>query len=113
MAELQYRASDVRGVGIIAGGILGFVVGVCYVSILSKIPLSLKQQEGFKGYAVSLGMATGVICSTIVHLFLMIMHEEIMPFGMIAGLPFGVLAGSILGAISASIIKKYYPLTEG
>ncbi len=108
LAEMLYRVKDFHGIGIIAGGIVGLAVGICYTAILANTDSWLKQQKSFKGYAVSLGMAAGVICSTIVHLVLMIMHEEKKLFGMAAGLPFGIIAGAILGAICFGIVKKYY-----
>ena len=53
-------------------------------------------------------MLTGILCSTLVHIVLMIFCVESNPFGMIIGIPFGTFAGFILGAISGVIVKKFY-----
>ena len=105
LAEWFYRVRDFHGIGMMSGSILGFLVGVCYCAVLTGTCVSLKDRKAIKGYAVSLGMAAGVICSTLVHLVLMIMHEEPEPFGIYAGMPFGIFAGAVLGAICGSFVK--------
>ncbi|MBN1846152.1 MAG: hypothetical protein JW810_10750 [Sedimentisphaerales bacterium] len=108
LAETMYPTSDVHNVGIVAGGALGFLVGICYAAIL-RTSCSTIRPEGCKGYAASLGMAAGILCSTLVHLVLTIMHEEYNPNGMVGGLPFGILAGAVLGAISGVVVRDSYP----
>jgi prepilin-type processing-associated H-X9-DG protein len=106
LGQSLHRVKIFQEFGMIAGAVLGFIVGLCYVAVLTKTSYSIKQPEAFKGYAVSLGMATGAICSTIVHLLLMIINEEKIPLAMIVGLPFGIIAGAILGWISSAVIKN-------
>lgn len=105
-AEFLYPVNDVYRVGMYVGGSVGFVVGICYAMILTGIPTEFKKQRGFKGYASSLGMVAGSICSTIVHLILMIAYGETTPLGMISGLPYGIVAGAIFGRICGAILKQ-------
>ncbi len=104
--ETLYSSNDIFGVGAIAGVVGGLIVGICYFAILTKRFYSMKHRKRFMSYAVSLGMAAGMICSTILHLVLMIMAEEKMPFGLITGLSVGIIVGAIMGAISGAECEK-------
>ena len=94
--------------GDIAGIFFGLLVGLCFAAILADCPNKLKQLRTFVGFSRSVGMLTGILCSTLVHIVLMIFCVESNPFGMIIGIPFGTFAGFILGAISGVIVKKFY-----
>lgn len=96
--------------GVIAVCVLGFVIGMCYVAVLAKTSYSIKQPEKLKGYAVSLGMATGVICSMILQIVLIMIDTEKLSLTIMTGLFFGIIDGAILGAIGGRIIKKYYTI---
>jgi hypothetical protein len=72
------------------------------VGILPKI----KQKKCFNEYATAMGMLTGIICSTFVHLILMIVAAEPLPFGIMAGMGFGIFAGGLLGRISSGFISS-------
>jgi hypothetical protein len=91
--------------GMITGGICGLLVGMCYGAVLANTTSEIKTRSGFRGYAVSTGMAAGMICSTIVHLMLMILYGEKTPESIIGGMPFGVIAGNILGYFASLILS--------
>ena len=65
-------------------------------------------QTLFGWFATSVGMATGVLCSTLVHLALMIVNQIANPFGIVIGIPFGAFAGAILGFIGGMAVKTCY-----
>jgi len=56
----------------------------------------------------SVGMITGILCSTSVHIVIMLISGETNPFGIMIGIPFGILVGAGLGVISAEVIRQYY-----
>jgi len=112
LSELLYTFNKFHHTGIIAGSIFGFIVGICYAAILANTPSEIKQQKSFAGYATTMGMPAGIICSTIVHIILMIISAQPMylggpnPFGILAGMPFGILAGAIFGSISSLFFRE-------
>ena len=53
-------------------------------------------------------MMTGIICSTLVHLALIIVNEETNFFGILIGIPYGIFAGAVLGFISGWIVVRFY-----
>ncbi len=107
LSELIYTSYKLQHIGAIAGATWGIIAGICYGAILAALPFEFKQQKSFQGYAVSTGMLTGILCSTIVHILLMITRWQPMPLGIFAGIPYGVLCGAILGAISSFLFKKF------
>jgi len=107
-AQAVYEERGFADLGMTAGAILGLIFGLVYAAFLTNTPQQLKQSSRFKDYAVATGMLAGVICSTILHVLLMIMNESPRLNGITAGLPFGILAGAILGSISYKVVKKYY-----
>ncbi len=86
------------------GAILGFIVGTCYAVIIAQTSEKIKNT----GYAVATGMATGAICSTLLHIILMVIYGKPVLLYIIAGLPYGIIAGAILGTLSAGIVYTYY-----
>lgn len=104
-AELFYIFSWDGQQGAIAGGIIGVVVAVSYAAILSNRRDRFTEQCYLRGYALALGMATGIICSTLVHLALLILSDDKNISGILLGLPCGFIAGLVLGAISGNVIS--------
>jgi len=105
-SELLYAAASGTA-GALAGVFYGFLAGVCYSAYLRSSAMKIESNGDLCLYAVSLGMATGIIASTLVHLTLMLVHQDFhggLPI--IAGIPFGVVAGAILGTIAAAIIGR-------
>jgi len=106
MSEDIYVFKAFHHTGMISGGILGVLAGICYAIILVGILPKIKQKKCFNEYATAMGMLTGIICSTFVHLILMIVAAEPLPFGIMAGMGFGIFAGGLLGRISSGFISS-------
>jgi len=95
-------------VGSISGIAFGFVVGICYVLFLGKFLEKKRTRIDMDGYCTLFGVAAGVICSVLVHGFLMISYEETSFLNMAIGTGFGACAGAALGWIGSGIIKFFY-----
>ena len=106
MSEEAYLSDSCTGRN--AGGILGLLAGICFAVLLANAPDRIKNLSTFKGFSVSVGMVTGIVCSTLVHLALVIVNEETNFAGILIGIPYGVFAGAVLGFISGWIVSKYY-----
>jgi len=94
--------------GLHAGGYYGLLVGLCYAVLMVHWLKKLYPLKTIVGFASSVGMVTGIVCATLVHIVLIIVNEETNFFGIIIGIPYGIFAGAILGAISGLILKKTY-----
>jgi len=94
--------------GLYSGGFFGLLVGICFPVLLANTPDRIKTLKTFKGFAASVGMITGVICSTLVHLALIIVNKETNFAGILIGIPYGVFAGAVLGFISGFMLKRIY-----
>lgn len=91
-----------------AGAFFGLLVGLCFAAIMTG---TLERTRGSKSFVLlctATGMLTGVVCSTLVHLGLMIFYEETNAFGVAIGIPFGICAGAVLGCISGFTVKMFY-----
>jgi prepilin-type processing-associated H-X9-DG protein len=106
MSEAAYISIGTTGRN--AGGVFGLLVGICFAVLLANTPNRIKSLKTFKGFSTSIGMVTGIICSTLVHLALIIVNEETNFFGILIGIPYGVFAGAVLGFISGFLVKKFY-----
>jgi hypothetical protein len=112
LSEFLYAFNKFHHIGIIAGSIFGFIVGICYAAILTNTPIEIKQQKSFAGYSTAIGMLVGIIFSTIIQIILMIISARsiyfggLNPFGILAGMPFGILAGAILGSVSSKYFRE-------
>ncbi len=56
-------------------------------------------------YAVILGAAAGVLCSSVTHAILMIHYEEPSPLPLLGGAGFGIYAGCLLGLLGGALVK--------
>jgi prepilin-type processing-associated H-X9-DG protein len=106
MSEQAYLSESFTGRN--AGGIFGLLTGVCFAVLLANAPDRIKNLRTFKGFSASVGMATGIICSTLVHLALIIVNEETNFAGILIGIPYGVFAGAVLGFVSGFLVETLY-----
>lgn len=98
----------IRTHGSFAGLFFGLFIGICFAAILSGTLNKTKHIKAFVLLALSTGTLTGVICSTLVHLALMIIYRTANPFGIFIGIPYGIFAGALLGLVSGIILKQFY-----
>ena len=106
MSEEAYISIGTTGRN--AGGVFGLLVGICFAILLANTPDRIKSLRTFKGFSTSVGMMTGIICSTLVHLALIIVSKETNFAGILIGLPYGIFAGAVLGFISGFLVKTFY-----
>lgn len=102
VAKYLYYTDNLHGG--IWGGFFGLLAGVCFVAVLAGFQRR-KQLKNFISFSTDAGMLTGIICSSMVHLMLMIESKDFELGGLLLGVPFGVVAGAILGIITAKILK--------
>lgn len=94
--------------GLIAGGIFGLLAGVCFAVLMTAALEKLRRLKSVSGFSTAAGMATGIVCSTLVHLALMAVNRETNGFGILIGVPFGIMAGALLGAVSGAVLRYFY-----
>jgi prepilin-type processing-associated H-X9-DG protein len=109
--ESLYRPEYFKGIGTYGGAALGFLAGLCYVGILTKLQLRFKIRTSVNQLALSLGIASGLLCSALLHLALAIAHHNY--FIIMLGIPFGILGGAVLGSISGWILTRRLRLAAG
>ena len=109
LGEMLYQSSYMQGIGAGGSGVLGYVAGLCYVGILMKFQERLVNKESVGQFAVAVGMAFGVFCSTLLHLGLQLIYQDSQSWKfMVMGLPFGIIGGGILGLISGRVVWRFY-----
>lgn len=95
------------------GAGLGMWIGLCYTGLLMNLQSRL-HSDNILRLAIALGMAAGLLCSTLLHLGLILYCRQ--PYGfvfMAAGMPFGIICGVIVGAVSGAFIRKFYTQSQG
>ncbi|OHB56702.1 MAG: hypothetical protein A2Y07_03550 [Planctomycetes bacterium GWF2_50_10] len=105
VAENIYQSKQFTGLGVWGGAGLGVIFAFAFVPFV----ISTTQKYGVKQitmYMAAVGMITGILCSTVLHLMLMIAHAQTFPYGIIIGVPFGIMSGAILGYIAGVLLKK-------
>ncbi len=107
-AEFLYVGEQHEGIGWLSGIIFSFLAGIIYSFLLKHF--HEKKQSGITvlKHGLLMGIATGVICSTCLHIVLMIYFNELAIEEMLFGDIFGIAAGAILGLISTAIFKGCY-----
>ncbi len=111
VSEVLYATSEkVNLIGWQVGIIAGFVVGICFVVWLSRIRNRTEPQISIVGSGTLAGAVAGILCSSIVHLLLLIHHEESNPANLLAGMSFGVWAGLVLSWVSCAIFDYKYKI---
>lgn len=106
-SNFAYNAAETQ-IGAMLGAIFGLLVGIWFAVIMPKFLSKITNQKGELIFSSSAGMLTGIACSTLVHVSLIIAYQEKNLFGIIVGIPFGILAGAILGTISFLIFSRLY-----
>ncbi len=86
----------------------GFGVGFVYVLLVGAFVEGNDKSRNIMPFTVASGAIAGVICSCIIHGFLMIAYEETSLLNMGAGAIFGASAGVILGRVTAALMKKMF-----
>jgi hypothetical protein len=104
--EFCYLNLSLTNVGPVAGAIFGALVALCYASILHDTRRLLPDTKSFRTYAQYTGILTGMICSTLTHLAIIIADHSTEFLGLAAGVPFGIIAGAILGSICGAVISR-------
>lgn len=86
----------------------GLLSGICFVPVLGKLRTKPLDEVGFMTRSIFYGAVTGAICSTIVHMYIMIYCQDPNILKPIAGTGFGIIAGMMLGGITAFIMQRNY-----
>lgn len=95
-------------VGACIGVISGLLIGVLYICKLINL-IESGEGDGSMVLKGSLwGIVAGVVCSTLVHTVLIIMHKGNSSGPFIWGAIFGAIAGLVLGVISSGIFTGVY-----
>ncbi len=91
------------------GAISGLLTGICYALVLSSYH-DRNPRCSTVGFATVIGVITGMICSTLVHLSMAIVHGLLFLLinGSI-GLVFGIYAGTAVGWICSAFIRPVKP----
>ena len=105
--NLSYDSGIYTFLGKVAGCVLGLLAGVCYAVLLSKASVSIKRKSDFKWYAASLAMACGVIYTTFVNLFLMLVYGEVELLTVLVFMPYVIIASYLFGIFSSRFIIKF------
>lgn len=106
-SQALYLTKETQHIGIIAGIPTGIIIAICYSLLVARAYANKKNETSITGYATLSGAITGILCSTIVHIFLMITYKETSTDPLLAGTPFGAWAGVTLGWITAGILSLY------
>jgi hypothetical protein len=86
----------------------GLLSGICFVPVLGKLRTRPLDEVGFMTRSVFYGAVTGAICSTVVHVYIMIYCQDSNILKPLGGAGFGIIAGMILGGITAGIMQRNY-----
>ncbi len=86
-----------------AGIVFGCVVGALFVLQMAGLKYR-SEYKHIEAWSTYYGAITGLICSTLLHAFLMVYHKEMTLMPMLAGVPFGVWAGLMPGWITGVVL---------
>lgn len=106
MSEAAYLSNG--PVGMQAGGIFGLLTGIVFAVLVTSRLERLRLVATPIRFLASVGMAAGIVCSTLVHLALIIDNEESNFFGVLIGIPFGAAAGALLGCLCGAVLAVFY-----
>ena len=94
--------------GGLLGGIFGFIAGVFYTLRL----VSFVHDGRHGGYVlcrlVLWGALAGLVCSSLVHIFLMLFYRNSHPAPIGIGALFGIFSGAVLGLVAGGIFVACY-----
>jgi hypothetical protein len=95
--------------GGLLGAVFGLIVGLFYAIRLIKYVYYSDHDRYFLGKVVLWGILAGLICSSLVHVFLMIFYRNahLAPIGI--GALFGMFSGAVLASLAGIFfIASYY-----
>lgn len=109
MAEDTYYQLGLTGdfVAPWLGSVWGFIVGASFIAVIGSIYAKYRANVSMLGYGTVMGAITGIVASSIIHAYLMIVYEEKSFLYLLAGSCFGVIAGLLLGWVSSGLIRFY------
>lgn len=84
--------------GGVIGGVSGFLAGIWFAQYLRKECFTDYDNAG----VIRTGVGLGMLCSTVVHLLLMIAYQNVTFWPMLIGLIFGTIGGMITGLVIAA-----------
>jgi len=97
-------------VGGVIGGVFGFLTGVWFMQFLKGLLNKGKTKFRIVGWGILCGLVLGVLCSTIVHLILMVTYRNSQFNPMLIGLMFGIVGGLITGFFISVIFIAVYKM---
>lgn len=86
-------------VGGVAGGVFGLLVGLWFAQFLRGLRAKGSRAGGIIGKGILTGIGLGMLCSTAVHIILVIAYRGTNLTPMLIGLCFGALAGFVAGLV--------------
>ena len=94
--------------GGVLGIVFGFIIGLFYSLKLINFIHIYKRGGFFLGKVVLYGILAGLVCSSLVHITLMLFYRNahLAPIGI--GALFGIFSGAVLGAVAGSIFTACY-----
>ncbi len=109
LAELLYASEDPPVTGWIYGIVAGLIVGIAYVTLLTRQRRTGKWPNRFILAGTAAGTLAGIIAAAAVHIALMILYAKFDLKALGIGILCGAPAGTILGLISAWLLKIALP----
>jgi len=102
-AEFLYHARNPESMlpgGGTVGDIAGLVTGISFVFLVRVVIPGCGGREGSL-----IGIFAGILCSTLIHVYLIFIHSEIKYMPPIIGGIIGLFTGALLGAIGGFVLK--------
>ena len=94
--------------GGLLGGIFGFIVGLFYTLRLVSFVHDGRHGGYVLGRLVLWGVVAGLVCSSLVHIFLMLFYRNFLPAPIGIGALFGIFSGAVLGLVAGGIFVACY-----
>ena len=94
--------------GGLLGCISGFIVGVFYTLRLVSFVHDGRHGGYVLGRLVLWGVVAGLVCSSLVHIFLMLFYRNFLPAPIGIGALFGIFSGAVLGLVAGGIFVACY-----
>ena len=107
-SQIYYTLSGSEYAGVFFGALAGLSAGICYWSLIAATSTKIKDENSLCSYIISAGVATGAVCSTVVHVMLMVFHLDAKLNGIVGGMAFGMAAGAVLGLVTYFLVRVVY-----
>lgn len=89
--------------GGVFGGVFGFLTGIWFAQYLRKKMNQDPTGTRIFGKGTVSGIILGVLCSTIIHILLMIAYRNVNFWPMLIGAGFGAVSGLVMGAVLTAV----------